>query len=133
MTIQHDGRRKIRLCYPVNEIHPINLPEGDNCYKEDYCINYIDLVSTCNDSFLRYFFNHDDEDETTSLYLLTVSNVILDCVSNRKLNQIDKKKKLPTTKVAALLIITSPVTSITEHNTDHTNPVPVLASNCWGK
>ena len=31
--------------------------------------------------------------------------------------------------MAALLIIKSPVTSIIEHNTDHTNPVPVLASN----
>ena len=42
---------------------------------------------------------------------------------------INKKKQLPTTIVVALLITTSPVTSITDHNTDHTNSVPILAPN----
>ena len=89
----------------------------------------MDLVPTCNDSLLTHFFDHEDEEDTTSFYLLTVSDVILDCVSNRKLNHINKKKKLSTTTVVVLLITTSPVTTITKDNTDHTNPVPILASN----
>ena len=121
LTIKDDGRHIIRRCYPVNAIHPINLPEGDNCYNEDYCINSTNLVPTCNDSPLTCFFHDDDEDAITSFYLLTVSNVILDCVFNCKFNHINNKKKVPTTTVVALLISTSLVTSITKHNTDHTN------------
>ena len=75
-----------------------------------------------------YFFDHNDEDNITSFYFLTVSNVILECVSNCKLCYINKKKKAPTTKMVTLLINTSLVKSITEHNIDPP-PVPVLASD----
>ena len=58
MTTKRDGRRKIRLCYPVNEIQTSNFPEGDNRYNEDnedYGMNSTDLVQTCNNSLLTYF------------------------------------------------------------------------------
>ena len=78
-------------CVIQDEIYLISLLEGDNYVSllegdnynnynnEDYCINSTDLVPTCNDSLLTYFFDHDDEEDNTSFSFLTVSNVILDC------------------------------------------------------
>ena len=74
-----------------------------------------------------YSLKHDDKDNITPSYLLTVSIVILDCVPNCKLCYINKKKKVPTTLVIVLLMNTSPVTLITEHIIGPP-PVPVLAS-----
>ena len=93
------GVAKIRLCYQVKKIYLISLLVDDNRNNEDYCINHTDLVPTCNDYLLTYFFDHDDDDDITSFYLFTVSNVILDCVSIYKLYYINKKKKVPATKV----------------------------------
>ena len=83
-----DGRLKDWLCYPVNKINLISLLEGENCINcnnKDYCINSTNLVPTCNDFLLTYFFDHEDEDNNTSFSLLTVSNVILDYDYNSKL------------------------------------------------
>ena len=113
--------------YPVNEIYHISLLEGENRDNEDYCINSTDLVPICNDFLLTNFFDHVVEDEIQSFSLLTVSNVILNCVSNCKLFYTNKKKKTPKTKVVAPLINTSTVTSITKNNIDP-SLVPVLAS-----
>ena len=63
LTTKRNGYRKICLRYPVNEIQTSNFPEGDNRYNEDnedYGMNSTDLVQTCNDSLLTYFFDHDD-------------------------------------------------------------------------
>ena len=128
---EHDGCRKIRLCYLVSEIYPISLLEGEIWNNEDYSINSTDLVTTCNDSLLMYFFDHDDENDNASFSLFTVSNVIIDCDYNYRLCYTNKKKRAPKTtlKVVTLLINTSPVISVTEKDIDP-SPVPVqLASD----
>ena len=73
--------------------------DRNDCYNEDYCTDSDNLVITCNDSLLLYFLDHTNEDGFIFFYLLTVSNVILDCFSNCKLCFINKKKKVPTTMV----------------------------------
>ena len=86
-------------------------------------MHFIELVPTCNDSSLAYFFDHDDKDNTPIFYLFPVSNVILNWASNHKHIYINKKTRSPTTTATALLTSTSSVTSFTKP----TNPVPVPA------
>ena len=107
LKTKHDGCLKIRLYYPVNDIHHISLLERDNCNNwncnnEGCCINSADLVPTCKSSLLTYFFeddddddnddDDDDEDNNTPFSLLTFSNIILDCNYTCKLCYTIKMK-----------------------------------------
>ena len=70
------GVAKIRLCYQVKKIYLISLLVDDNRNNEDYCINHTDLVPTCNDYLLTYFFDHNCK---SRMYLTVIRMISKGC------------------------------------------------------